>query len=73
MNALEILVVENDIIVNLPGTRFSITFRKDPDSPNLIELAEWTQADPEGGSLALFRARAWEAAEEKAREIGWFN
>jgi hypothetical protein len=73
MDALEIVVVENDIIVNLPGTRFSITFRKDPDSPNLIELPEWTQADPEGGSLALFRARAWEAPDQKAKELGWFD
>jgi hypothetical protein len=68
---LEVQVVDQDIIVNLPGTRFTITFRKDPESPNLTEQTEWTQADPEGGSLALFRARAWEAADQKARELGW--
>jgi hypothetical protein len=71
MAELEVHVVEADIIVNLPGTRFTITFRKDPASPNLIEQTEWTQADPEAGSLALFRARAWEAADQKARELGW--
>jgi hypothetical protein len=72
MTELEVHVVEQDIIVNLPGTRFTITFQKSPDIPGLIEKAEWTRDDPEAEiNPSIFRARAWQAAVAKARELGW--
>jgi hypothetical protein len=72
MTELEIHVVGEDIIVNLPGARFTITFQKAPDSPGIIEKTEWTRGDPESAiPPEVFRARAWVAAHDKARELGW--
>jgi hypothetical protein len=72
MIELEVHVVEQDIIVNLPGTRCTITFQKAPDSPGLFEKQEWTREDPESAiPLHVFRARAWVVANDKARELGW--
>jgi hypothetical protein len=72
MTELEVHVVDEDIIVNLPGTRCSITFEKSPDSLSLIEKPEWTRGNPEAAiPLHVFRARAWVAANNKARELGW--
>jgi hypothetical protein len=72
MSELEVHVVDQDIIVNLPGTRFTITYHRSSDFPVLIEKAEWTRDDPEAPiNLSIFRARAWQAANDKARELGW--
>jgi hypothetical protein len=72
MAGLEVHVVQRDIIVSLPGTRCTITFQMAPDSPILIEKPEWTRGDDEAAiTLTVFRARAWVAANERARELGW--
>ena len=71
-NDLRVLVVleANTIVVTILGTHYSITYRTLHDSPWLIAsdirddqnspISKWT-----------FRARAWTAANDKAREIGW--
>ena len=71
-NDLRLLVVleANTIVVTILGTHHSITYRKLHDSPWLIAsdirddqnspISKWT-----------FRARAWTAANDKARELGW--
>jgi hypothetical protein len=72
MLELEVHVVEQDIIVNLPGTRCTITFEKSSDSLDIVEKPAWTRGDPEAAiPLQVFRARAWVAARAKARELGW--
>jgi hypothetical protein len=72
MAELEVHVVDQEIIVNLPGTRCTITFQMASDSPSLIEKPEWTRGDEQAAiPLTVFRARAWVAANEKARELGW--
>jgi hypothetical protein len=43
MTELEVHVVDQDIIVNLPGTRCTITFQMAPDLPSLVEKPEWTR------------------------------
>jgi hypothetical protein len=45
MVELEVHVVGERIIVNLPGARFTMTFTKDPDSPGIIEREHWTRDD----------------------------
>ena len=71
-NDLRLLVVleANTIVVTILGTHYSRTYRKLHDSPWLIAsdirddqnspISKWT-----------FRARAWTAANDKARELGW--
>jgi hypothetical protein len=69
---LEVHVVGQDIIVNMPGTRFTITFHMAPDSTGLTEKPAWTRGDEEVSiPMQVFRARAWVAAHAKARELGW--
>jgi hypothetical protein len=72
MVTLEVHVVGERIIVNLPGARFTMTFEKDPDGPGIVERAHWTRDDPESTvPPQVFGARAWVAAKAKARELGW--
>jgi len=57
------------IIVTLPGTKFMGTYYKRADQ--LRAKSDWTD-DPDAPiALGAFRARAWLAANEKARELGW--
>ena len=68
----EVHVVGDDIIVNLPGTRFTITYQRAKDRRGLEEKPGWARDD--GGtsfSMAEFRAEAWQAASKRARELGW--
>jgi len=64
------VTVENDaIVVTMPRTRYSITYRKG-DEPWL--LASDIREDPDYPSYRFtFRARAWTTANDKARELKW--
>jgi hypothetical protein len=64
---LEIHVEGGQIIVNRPNTRLTITYRKLSDRPRIIEDPSWTRDE----GLEEFRVRAWQAASQKAREMGW--
>jgi hypothetical protein len=71
-NDLRVLVVlEADTIgVTMPGTRYSITYRKLHDTHWLV--ASDVRDDPDSQiSKYTFRAQAWTAANDKARELGW--
>jgi hypothetical protein len=57
-----------DIIVDLPGTNYTVAYHKPAVSPQLLAggndpRTELTQAE--------FLARAWRLANEKARELDW--
>ena len=61
-----------DIIVDLPGTGYTVTYHKPAVSPQLLATylpgednsrTELTQAE--------FLARAWRLANDKARELDW--
>jgi hypothetical protein len=69
---LHVEVRGDDIIVTLPGTKFMVTYHKSEDAPLLAPKSDWTD-DPDATAVTLgaFRARAWIAAREKARELGW--
>ena len=64
------VTVENDAItVTMLGTSHSVTYRKG-DEPWL--LASDIRDDPAYPSCRFtFRARAWTAANDEARELGW--
>ena len=61
-----------DIIVDLPGTDYTVTYHKPAVSPQL--LAVYTPAKDDARTQltqAEFLARAWRLANDKARELGW--
>jgi hypothetical protein len=71
-NNLRVLVVleADTIIVTMPGTSYSISYRKLHDTPLLV--ASDVRDDPDSSiNKFTFRARAWTAANDKARELGW--
>jgi hypothetical protein len=67
--AIHVAVVDDAITVTMPGTRYSITYRKGAD-PWLMASGRYD--DPDFPSRKFtFQARAYTAANDKARELGW--
>jgi hypothetical protein len=62
---LHVEVHEGDIIVTLPGTYFAAIYHKPADQPQLILKSRTDTDDSE------LLARAWNLANDKARELGW--
>ena len=62
--SLRVEVVDDEIIVTQAGSNFSAVYYKPQDEPQLI-----AKGTPSGSYK--FLARAWQAANDKARELGW--
>ena len=59
-----------DIFVAMRGTCFRMTYRKG-DAPWLV-VRDYGPDDPGApATLSEFRALAWAAAKDQARELGW--
>ena len=70
--SLRIDVVDDEIIVSLPGTSYSVTYFKRPNSPQLLARRIADKDDPRVPfTVSEFLARTWKAANDKARELGW--
>jgi hypothetical protein len=69
---LRVQVVDDEIIVTRPGSHYSVTYYKLPNSPGLL-----AKRMPDGDDLRIsmtaaeFLATAWKLANEKARALGW--
>ena len=61
------------IIVTLPGTKFMGTYYKRADLPQLRAKSDWTDDADAPIALGAFRPRAWMAASDKARQLGWIE
>ncbi len=69
---LHLEVVDDEIIVTLPGTNYTVTYFKPDRSPQLLARGIAEKDDPRTAmSLSEFLARAWKLANAKARELGW--
>jgi hypothetical protein len=69
---LNVRVAGNDIIVTLVGTQYSVTYFKRKGSPGLFAKDMNFKDDPRLPlTSAEFLAKAWKAANDKARELGW--
>jgi hypothetical protein len=67
---VKVEVQGTDILVALRGTCFRVKYRK-KEAPWLI-AQEYGPDDPDATvTISEFRALAWEAANAKARELGW--
>ena len=61
-----------DIIVDLPGTRYTVTYHRPVVSSQLLAAYLPGEDDPRTKlTQAEFLARAWRLANEKARELDW--
>jgi len=66
---VQVSVVGEAIIVTMPGTSYSVTYHK-RNEPWLL-ASDICDDKNSPISKFTFRARAWTAANEKARELGW--
>jgi hypothetical protein len=69
---LRLDVVDDEIIVSLPGSNYTVTYHKRPKSPQLLakRIAHYDDLHSPI-TLSDFLVRAWKAANTKARELGW--
>jgi hypothetical protein len=69
---LRIEVVDDEIAVSVLGTSYSVTYFKRAKSPQLLAKRIANEDDPRVPlTVSEFLARAWKAANDKARELGW--
>ena len=60
---------DRDIVVGMAGTEFEVTYRKDDRFPMLVAIDHLRgRLSP---SKAKFLARAWKAAYQKGKTLGW--
>jgi hypothetical protein len=65
-------VVDDDIIVTLPGSHYSVTYYEPAKSPQLVAKFISDRDDPRVAmKLSEFLALAWRLANDEARELGW--
>ena len=70
--SLDIEVVDGEIVVTAPFTSYTVTYYKPAKSPQLLAKRIASRDDPTSAmTLSEFLARAWKAANDKARELGW--
>jgi hypothetical protein len=69
---LRIEVLGDEIIVILPATSYGVRFYKPDGSPQLLMRNFRSKIDSRAPiTEAEFLTRAWQAANDKARELGW--
>jgi len=65
-------LVDDEIVVSLPHSTYIAIYEKDADLPHLTLRHLSEEKDPQASlTIAEFLGRAWDAANAKARELGW--
>ena len=71
-SALHVDVVDDEIVVSLPESQYSVTYYKPETSPQLCAKHITEKYDPRVPmTVSEFHGRAWRLANDKARELGW--
>ena len=73
MDALKVVVDGTSITVTMPGTDFAVTYQKRFANPHLVLTRSWIAGSVNSPAISQFRARAFHAAVDKARELGWIK
>ena len=70
--SLRVQVIDGNIVVTLPGYRYSVAYYKPEGSPGLLVKHSVVKNDLRLSMTgAEFLAEAWKLANHKARELGW--
>ena len=71
------LIVEvngSDIVITMSRGKARVTYRKSPDTPQLVVNSEFASNDKDTKiRLGRFRTRAWRLANDTALKLGWFE
>jgi hypothetical protein len=70
---LQAQAADDRIIITLPGTNFRAVFLLSPEEPRLVECPAVSTDHESEISNQEFEALAWQAANTKARELGWLE
>ena len=69
---LDCQVRDDEIVVTLPGTTYTVTYYKLDRSPQLLARLISDKDDKRVAlTLSQFLGQAWKIANNKARELGW--
>ena len=70
---LHVEVQGDDIVVSLPGTSYVVTYYRATAFPQQLLTKSHSGREDQDAPMtqAEFHARAWKAAKDKARELGW--
>ncbi|MBK5198717.1 MAG: hypothetical protein JJE37_10635 [Methyloceanibacter sp.] len=72
MGDVQLEVLDDEIVISLPGSHYSVTYYKPAKSPQLLAKRISDRDDPRVPMMVSeFLAAAWRAANDKARELGW--
>jgi hypothetical protein len=71
LEPLSVEVEGDQIIITQPWTSFAAIYGKREGFPGIVLLSETTDPDAEREAILQFRADAFAAATNKARELGW--
>jgi hypothetical protein len=68
---LHVEIEDNEIVVMKCGTRYLLAYRRSLDQRRIVLTRSWMAPTAASAPIKEFRAQAFQAANEKAREIGW--
>jgi hypothetical protein len=68
---LRVSVEDDEIVVTKPGTTFLLAYRKSAEQPRIVLTRSWMKPIIASPAINEFRSQAYEAAVNKARELGW--
>jgi hypothetical protein len=70
---LSVEVQGDDLVVSLPGRTYVVTYYRATVFPQQLLTKSHSGREDQGAPMtqAEFHARAWKAANAKARELGW--
>jgi hypothetical protein len=70
---LSVEVQGDDLVVSLPGTTYVVTYYRATAFPQQLLTKSHSGREDQSAPMtqAEFHARAWKAANAKARELGW--
>jgi len=73
-SAFHVEVAEDEIVVSLPESQYSVTYYKPETRPQLLAKHITEKYDPHVPmTVSEFLAKAWKLANDKARELGWIK
>jgi hypothetical protein len=70
---LHVEVQGDDIVITLPGTSYVVTYYRATAFPQQLLTKSHSGREDQGAPMTQtkFHARAWKAANAKARGLGW--
>ena len=72
-SALHVEVLDNEIVITLPGTSYAVTYYRATAFPQQLLTKSHSAGEDHDPPMtqAEFHGRAWRLANVKARELGW--